>query len=261
MHHTLLHFDKSGTGGSKAWGTTPAVNSSSEPEPSSSSTTTHLSVSDTRSVLLATFSARINAHDGSRIIVRGLVDTGSETSFISENLAQQLRVSRKRVNATIHGISLNSAQNVRAEVQITLHSLSRHGVSLDITALILPRITQYMPPTLSPSSFPAFSEIDLADNFASTRAPIDVLIGADYLAALMEGPYMHSPDHTLLAQRTIFGWIVAGVVPKTGHSHTVTVHHCFEVEKTLRDFWELEEVPEVVLSLLYLFGHTSRSTA
>ncbi|XP_066583501.1 uncharacterized protein [Prorops nasuta] len=228
-----------------ARGTTPAVNSSSEPEPSSSNTTTRLSVSDTRSVLLATFVARIDAHDGSRIIVRGLVDTGSETSFISENLAQQLRVSRKRVNATIHGVALNSAQNVRAEVQITLHSLSRHGVSLDITALILPRITQYMPPTYSPSSFPALNEIDLADNFASTRAPIDVLIGADYLAALMEGPYMHSPDHTLLAQWTIFGWIVAGVVPKTGRSHSVTVHHYFEVENTLRDFWELEEVPEV----------------
>ncbi|XP_066603284.1 uncharacterized protein [Prorops nasuta] len=245
LHHTLLHFDKSGTRGSKARGTTPAVNSASEPEPSSSNTTTHLSVSDTPSGLLATFSARIDAHDGSRIIVLGLVDTGSETSFISENLAQQLRVSRKRVNATIHGVSLNSAQYVRAEVQITLHSLSRHGVSLDITALILLRITQYMPPTYSPSSFPALSEIDLPDNFASTRAPIDVLIGADYLAALMEGAYMHSPDYTLLAQRTIFGWIVAGVVPKTGHSHTVTVHHCFEVEKTLRDFWELEEIPEV----------------
>ncbi|XP_066585600.1 uncharacterized protein [Prorops nasuta] len=110
-----------------------------------------------------------------------------------------------------------------------------------------------MPPTYSTSSFPALSEIDLADKFASTRAPIDVLIGADYLAALMEGPYMHSPDHTLLAQRTIFGWIVAGVVLKTGPSHSVTVHHCFEVEKTLRDFWELEEVPEEYLVL----GHMS----
>ncbi|XP_066595436.1 uncharacterized protein [Prorops nasuta] len=111
-----------------ARGSTPAVNSSSEPEPSSSNTTTHLSVSDTRSVLLATFSARIDAHDGS---------------------------------------------------------------------------------------------------------------------PLMEGPYMHSPDHTLLAQRTIFGWIVSGVVPKAGHSHSLTVHHCFDLENTLHDFWELEEVPEV----------------
>ncbi|XP_066589558.1 uncharacterized protein [Prorops nasuta] len=245
MHHTLLHFDKSGTGGSKARGTTPAVNSSSEREPSSSNSTTHFSVTDTRSVLLATFSARIDAPDSSRVIVRGLVDPGAETSFISENLAQQLRVSRKRINATIHGVSVNSAQNVRAEVQITLHSLSRHSVSLDVTALILPRITQYMPPTYSPSSFPALSEIDLADNFASTKAPIDVLLGADYLAALIEGPYMHSPDHSLLAQRTIFGWIIAGVLPKVRHSHSLTVHHCFEVEKTLRDFWELEEVPEV----------------
>ncbi|XP_066582958.1 uncharacterized protein [Prorops nasuta] len=245
MHHTLLHFDKSGTGGSKSRGTTPAANSASEPEPSSSHSTTHLSVTDTRSVLLDTFSARIDAPDGSRIIVRGLFDTGSETSFISENLAQQLRIPRKRINATIHGVALTSAQNVRAEAQITLHSLSRHGVSLDVTAIILPMITQYLPPTNSRSSFPSLSGIDFADNFASTKVPIDVLICADYLTSVVECPYINSPDNSLRAQRTIFGWIVAGVVPKAGHSHSLTVHHCFGVENTLRDFWELEEVPEV----------------
>ncbi|XP_066585494.1 uncharacterized protein [Prorops nasuta] len=245
MHHTLLHFDKSGTGGSKSRGTTPAANSTSEPEPSSSHSTTHLSVTDTRSVLLDTFSASIDAPDGSRIIVRGLLDTGSETSFISENLAQQLRIPRKRINATIHGVALTSAQNVRAEAQITLHSLSRHGVSLDVTAIILPTITQYLPPTYSRSSFPSLSGIDFADNFASTKVPINVLIGADYLTSVVEGPYINSPDNSLRAQRTIFGWIVAGVVPKAGHSHSLTVHHCFDLENTLRDFWELEEVPEV----------------
>ncbi|XP_066583987.1 uncharacterized protein [Prorops nasuta] len=245
MHHTLLHFDKSGTGGSKSRGTTPAANSASEPEPSSSHSTTHLSVTDTRSVLLDTFSARIDAPDGSRIIVRGLFDTGSETSFISENLAQQLRIPRKRINATVHGVALTSAQNVRAEAQITLHSLSRHGVSLDVTAIILPTITQYLPPTYSRSSCPSLSGIDFADNFASTKVPIDVLIGADYLTSVVEGPYINSPDNSLRAQRTIFGWIVAGVVPKAGHSHSLTVHHCFDLENTLRDFWELEEVPEV----------------
>ncbi|XP_066581625.1 uncharacterized protein [Prorops nasuta] len=205
MHHTLFHFDKSGTGGSKSRGTTPAANSASEPEPSSSHSTTHLSVTDTRSVLLDTFSARIDAPDG----------------------------------------SLTSAQNVRAEAQITLHSLSRHGVSLDVTAIILPTITQYLPPTYSRSSFPSLSGIDFADNFASTKVPIDVLIGADYITSVVEGPYINSPDNSLRAQRTIFGWIVAGFVPKAGHSHSLTVHHCLDLENTLRNFWELEEVPEV----------------
>ncbi|XP_066581675.1 uncharacterized protein [Prorops nasuta] len=219
MHHTLLHFDKSGTGGSKSRGTTPATNSASEPEPSSSHSTTHLSVTDTRSVLLATFSARIDAHDGSRVIVRGLVDPGSETSFISEKLAQQLR--------------------------ITLHSLKRHGASLDVTAIILSKITPYLPPSYSPSTIPVLNGIELADTFASTKVPIDVLLGADYLAEVVEGPYIRCPDHSVLAQQTIFGWIVAGVLSKAGRSHSYTVHHCFDFENTLRDFWELEEVPEV----------------
>ncbi|XP_066590522.1 uncharacterized protein [Prorops nasuta] len=243
MHHTLLHFDKSGTGGSKSRGTTPATNSASEPEPSSSHSTTHLSVTDTRSVLLATFSARIDAHDGSRVIVRSLVDPGSETSFISEKLAQQLRVPRQRINATIHGV--NSVQTVRAEAQITLHSLKRPGASLDVTAIILSKITPYLPPSYSPSSIPALNGIELADTFASTKVPIDVLLGADYLAEVVEGPYIRCPDHSVLAQQTIFGWIVAGVLSKAGRSHSYTVHHCFDFENTLRDFWELEEVPEV----------------
>ncbi|XP_066598839.1 uncharacterized protein [Prorops nasuta] len=145
----------------------------------------------------------------------------------------------------LKGVSGNSAHNVQAEAQITLHSLSRQGVSLDATALILPKITHYTPPTYSPSSFPALSEIDLADNFASTGAPIDVLLGADYYPTLVEGPVIHSSDHSLIAQRTMFGWIVSGVLPRAGRSHSLTVHHCFDIENTLRHFWELEEVPEV----------------
>ncbi|XP_066585603.1 uncharacterized protein [Prorops nasuta] len=245
LHHTLLHFERLGTGGSKPKETTPSSRTAVDPEPSCSNAVSHLSITDTRSVLLATFSARIETNDGSHVLVRGLVDPGSETSFITENLAQQIHVKRKRIAATIYGVTGDSAHTVRAETELKLHSIARRGLSLDVTALILPKITSYTPPTYSPSMFPQLRELELADNFAATKAPIDILLGADYFPALIEGPVIRSPDRSLVAQKTIFGWLVSGVLPSPVRHSALTVHHCSGLEKTLRDFWELEEVPEV----------------
>ncbi|XP_066587602.1 uncharacterized protein [Prorops nasuta] len=136
MHHTLLHFDKSGTGGSKARGTTPAVNSSSEPEPSSSNTTTHLSVSDTRSVLLATFSARIDAHDGSRIIVGGL-----EYQLLGHMSPVPMN-SDFRVFLPLHAVFKIENQKTKIRVVFNASSKTFTGVSLNDTLFIGPKLQQ-----------------------------------------------------------------------------------------------------------------------
>ncbi|XP_066599853.1 uncharacterized protein [Prorops nasuta] len=133
MHHTLLHFDKSGTGGSKARGTTPAVNSSSEPEPSSSNTTTHLSVSDTRSVLLATFSAGIDAHDGSPQL----------RFFLSGSRKTLTRILR-RLETSPELAEIFKTENQKTKIRVVFNASSKTstGVSLNDTLFIGPKLQQ-----------------------------------------------------------------------------------------------------------------------
>ncbi|XP_066585188.1 uncharacterized protein [Prorops nasuta] len=175
---------------------------------------------DKRTVLLAIFLAQAKAPNDRQIIIRGLVDPGSETSFMTENLTQLLRVTRRKVNATIYGVRGGAVHSVSSEAELILQSVKPDQASFKVTALILPKITNYRPRSYSPLEFPQVGSLDLADEYASTKNPIDILIGADYSPQLVLNQTIHSSNHALIAQSTLFGWIVY-------------------------DFWEFEEFPSI----------------
>ncbi|XP_066589337.1 uncharacterized protein [Prorops nasuta] len=243
-HHTLLHFEKQAN-------PTPQRNSSQAASPtslqtidqSSTSVVAHVSAMDERTTLLATFLARATAPNGRQIMIRGLVDPGSQTSFMTENLAQLLRVTRRKVNATIYGVTGGAVRNVSSKADLILQSVKHDQASLKVTALILPKITNYSPRSYSPLEFPQLGSLDLADEYASVKNPIDILIGADYCPQLLLNQIIHSSNRALIAQDSLFGWIVYGTLASHMHTATVNVLHCCDFDKTLRDFWEIEEVP------------------
>ncbi|XP_066596267.1 uncharacterized protein [Prorops nasuta] len=245
-HHTLLHFEKQAN-------PTPQRNSSQAASPtslqtidqSSTSVVAHVSAMDERTTLLATFLARATAPNGRQIMIRGLVDPGSQTSFMTENLAQLLRVTRRKVNATIYGVTGGAVRNVSSKTELILQSVKHDQASLKVTALILPKITNYSPRSYSPLEFPQLGSLDLADEYASVKNPIDILIGADYCPQLLLNQIIHSSNHALIAQDSLFGWIVYGTLASHMHTATVNVLHCCDFDKTLRDFWEIEEVPSI----------------
>ena len=73
-----------------------------------------------------------------------------------------------------------------------------------------------------------------------------MLIGADlYGQTLLDG-LRHAESGNLVAQNTIFGWVISGPLQKSSiHSSQINVHHSASVsiDQTLRKFWELKEVP------------------
>ena len=56
-------------------------------------------------ILLMTCRVLVVAPDGSTVNARALLDSGSTVSFISERLAQVLRLPRSQQQATIHGVA------------------------------------------------------------------------------------------------------------------------------------------------------------
>ncbi|XP_066585537.1 uncharacterized protein [Prorops nasuta] len=245
-HHTLLHFEKQPN-------PTPQRNSSQAAAPtslqtidqSSTSIVAHVSAMEERTTLLATFLARATAPNGRQIIIRGLVDPGSQTSFMTENLAQLLRVTRRKVNATIYGVKGGAVHNVSSKAELILQSVKHDQASLKVTALILAKITNYSPRSYSPLEFPQLGSLDLADEYASAKNPIDILIGADYCPQLLLNQVIHSSHHALRAQDSLFGWVVYGTLGSHVHATTITALHCCDLYKTLRDFWEIEDVPSI----------------
>lgn len=109
-------------------------------------TTTSLHTRNTRNkrtaVLLAT--ARIMATEryGDQILVRALIDPGSEISLISESLVQRLRLPRSSAAITIYGVGGQQTGVARGKVLVDLASRV-NDKKVRVFALILPRITTY----------------------------------------------------------------------------------------------------------------------
>ncbi|XP_066598823.1 uncharacterized protein [Prorops nasuta] len=143
----------------------------------------------------------------------------------------------------IYGVKGGAVHNVSSKAELILQSVKHDQASLKVTALILPKITNYSPQSYSPLEFPRLGSLDLADEYASAKNPIDILIGADYCPQLLLNQVIHSSDHALRAQDSLFGWVVYGTPASHVHTAKVNVFHCCELDKILRDFWEIEEVP------------------
>ena len=198
-------------------------------------------------VLLATVRAVIEAPNGRRVHVRAMLDQGSQATFVSESTVQLLRIPRKKIDVTVSGIGASVCDQIYHSVPIMIKSSKSCVTTLSTQAFVLPKITAYVPTEFSLVDIASdLRELDLAHPSLESDERIDLLIGADlYGQTLLDGR-RHAKSGNLVAQNTIFGWIISGPSQKfPAHVFHIHVHQSasISVEQTLREFWELEEVP------------------
>ncbi|KZC14906.1 hypothetical protein WN55_07614 [Dufourea novaeangliae] len=173
-HHTLLHDDPRSV--SKIEKAT-AHNSVVMDEKSIPDEVLSLSASAdncSRShILLATAWINVASVSGRTISVRALLDQGSEMTFVTERLAQQLRLTRMRMPISISAVGGVNAETVRHAVQIAITPRNKSTQKIT-TALVLPTLTAYFPRRVPrDSSLNQFRDLSWADpdpnGFASDR--------------------------------------------------------------------------------------------
>ena len=251
-HHSLLHFTQgqrapSDQAGAKAEKSADSVVKSSPLiDGKEVRVTSHHGISSNGHVLLATACLVLVGPQGQRLVSRALIDQCSEASFISESLVHTAKLRRHWSPVVVSGVGDPEGTRVKGRVTLDVHSQVEPGCRLNLEALILPRITSYVPPTLSLDSYTELSTLELADPQLGEAHRIDMLIGADYYAQLIREGLIRIGDK-LVAQNTIFGWIISGTVGSSASRRTITVHHTVtdELSAQLRAFWELEEIVRV----------------
>ncbi|XP_070525097.1 uncharacterized protein [Cardiocondyla obscurior] len=144
---------------------------------------------------------------------------GSQISFITEALAQTLCLTRSRVHVSLSGIGALKAGTVRSKSTIVLRSFQDSEFSLEIEVLILPKLTG----------------------------------ASEYSVLIKEGLYRW-PETDLIAQDTVFGWIISGVPPFNSARRAENLIEdsaismvCAaeeELRNSLQRLWESEEFKE-----------------
>ncbi|XP_064386059.1 uncharacterized protein LOC135334711 [Halichondria panicea] len=236
-HHTLLHNEAKTPpdGETSAFAVAPMVSSNAQPVSSGKA-------------LLMTCQVLLHSPDGSQVRARGLIDSGSSTSFISEHLAQSLCLPRSTQNIRISGIAGISHGS-------PLHSIASFKISpvlspkeqLQVSAIVVPRVTCDLPiqPIHFDSKWKHLSNLQLADPDFGQPNKIDILLGVDVYADVVLQGRRSGPVGTPVAFETKFGWVLAGRVNKLTIPSEITSHHVIAIsgDDILRKFWELEEGP------------------
>lgn len=138
-----------------------------------------------------------------------MLDSASQSNFITESTFNELRLKGKAVNLPISGIN-NSTSYILKETSIVIQSRV-NSASFKLSCLVLPEITQKLPQT----SFNKYvlnlpDKIELADPTFHMSSQIHVLLGADIFLRLMCIGQQSLGKQLPIMQKTLLGWVISG---------------------------------------------------
>ncbi|XP_037811311.1 uncharacterized protein LOC119603370 [Lucilia sericata] len=182
-----------------------------------------------------------------RYKARAVIDSGSEGSFISERLFNLLQLPYKRTNAQVSGLNNSISASVQKESMFKLGSEYSARVELPVTALVVPHLSEKLPSrNFRPSNFTNLSDLQLADPQFYNSSCIDILIGGDLFPSIMLSGVKHQICDSLMAQETIFGWILTGPISEDSSptlSNLTSLFCEISLDKEISRFWEVENLP------------------
>lgn len=198
-------------------------------------------------VLLSTALIEVKDGFGNFQIVRVLLDSASQASFITEKCCKRLGLQRMRMNLDVFGLG-SSLLNTKHMVTFIVQPRGKLDLQLTVDAVVLPKICTNLPnKILDVSKFSHLLNLNLADPNFHIPNKIELLLGADLFPLILGSGQIVGSENSPSAFNTIFGWVVMGKIPTTNTRDQVNSFHIstdINLTDSMKRFWELEEIPE-----------------
>nr|CAI5818181.1 unnamed protein product [Callosobruchus analis] len=220
--HSSLHFENnsSPTNKSNSTGGDQVISSesNSSSNPVASTSTTCLSSHENRQILLSTALIEVQDSDGNWNVARALLDSGSQSCYITEALCSKLNLNKSKIDFAVSGLN-NNILTIKSKSSVHFRSI-RENYTKTISCYVLPTITGVNP-----------------------NVPINT-VELIYLQVYY-WPIHHSVSVFAILHKTKLGYIVSG--PITFSRNRVNTSLCClatdtDVQTQLNKFWEVEEV-------------------
>ncbi|XP_075163011.1 uncharacterized protein LOC142235633 [Haematobia irritans] len=258
-HHTLLHLhtkkNKNTTRGNSPPDFENAhASSSNESQPEDNNTAessieavqAHFAQNEGTTILPTALIDIENC--GERFTIRALLDAGSEKSFISKKIQQTLSLPVIKHHSQISGLGGTVVGSSSGRCFINLKSRSKQ-FSIKIKAIVVPKISHFLPSRrVSIGNLPEIQGLKMADPNFYKPAPIDMIIGSDYLPSINLNGVTCFPNG-LEARESQFGWYLSGPLSTDEvQTFSTTVYDSEDVILTdlVKRFWEIEELPDTI---------------
>lgn len=194
-------------------------------------------------VLLSTALVKVFTSSGCCVWARALLDSGSQLNFVSEHLAQNLKLRRTKEFVPISGVGLSSTSSK----QTTTIRIQSHCADFEENWKfhVLSKLTLELPNQavdVSRSSWP--SDVVLADPTFDRPGSIDLILGAGIFYDLLRDGQIKNGRGEPVLQNTALGWVVSGKVPAkisaVSVSNVASITPSPSIDDQLARFWEIE---------------------
>ncbi|XP_075150765.1 uncharacterized protein LOC142224874 [Haematobia irritans] len=180
---------------------------------------------------------------------RAIIDSGSQSTFITEKLKNKLTLPSKRNLVHVTGVSQILSETSTKSCLFSLRSRLEPRFELDVWAPVLKTLPSNLPTrNLGLTQLSDFVNLELADPNFHISQPVDLLIGMDIGPLIFDITTPMKSIGSLIAQKTVFGWIIGGPITKGTYDHNkISLHNTISIESILTRFWEVEETPKSIL--------------
>lgn len=231
-HHHMVHIDNLKPNCSQI--------PSGKPDPSIA-----LTCSSNSTVLLGTAIIHVADSWGQYQPVRCIIDSGAMTSYITQDCAKRLGLTRRKCNFETVGLGGKSVQN-HGLATCSIKPRDRSGPVLSTDAVIVTNIAGNLPTMpLSNEIKHKYRNLLLADPLFYKPAPIDMLLAADLFPYIYDGQKVDPHEKGMpVAMNSIFGYVISGqtVLDKSADNASFCAFS-MNLDQVIQSFWEVENIP------------------
>ncbi|XP_062538652.1 uncharacterized protein LOC134206926 [Armigeres subalbatus] len=195
-------------------------------------------------VLLATAVLIVEDNSGHRYPARALLDSGSESNFVTEGLSQRMKVRRSKVDVKISGIG-QAVTKVRQQLEATVRSRLT-DFSQRMSFLVLPKVTVNLPTSsINIEEWNVPDGIELADPSFNVCMGVDMVLGIEsFFHFFRSGRQISLGERLPALNESVFGWVVCGGASVSNQSLNIScnVSASEGLEELVARFWSCEEV-------------------
>lgn len=263
-HNTLLHLDfskhnknnnsNSPHAQSEQPSGVPVERTADNVKSSTSFNSCNINRIEENEVLLSTAMVLVEDKDGKTHEVRAMLDSGSQSNFISSNLVSLLKLSTNEVNMVVIGVN-NSASKLTKSVDLEIKS-KFCSFLINVKCFVLNKISDNLPTCLiKKEDLKIPSNIFLADSTFNIPGKIDIIIGANLFYDLLSVGQIRLAKNMPIFQKTKLGWVISGSVPlkcdklcsemdSDSECNTTMCNFVTNkmIQKQMEQFWAIEEI-------------------
>ncbi|XP_057372196.1 uncharacterized protein LOC130693087 [Daphnia carinata] len=198
------------------------------------------------STSLPTFTAYIKGREGDNIPVLGLIDSGSQRTFIKRGISRRA----DRTNEETEEIRINTFGLTQARMEITtscdIWLVSQTGDELKLRATemeFLAKATPRIPSTVAQLVSQRRERLaDNRENLDDSKKEFDIIIGCDHYWRILTHETLQGSDESVACASKL-GWIIFGAPSEAIHVSTLTAPtNSSRSVIDFKEFWSLEHM-------------------